>query len=198
LVYKRTLLVQNTLGSEDSPMINTLEILDSLVYYTSGSFICKAVLMLVQSTLRSRLPDVFIARESRLHKLFITRESRLPGVFTTRESRLASVFITGELIWTPESHFIDFKEHTTIFKGSIILKLNCRLLNFLRTCALCFQKLPNLRDSNRLPSVFNTWESITNTNNSTNIQKNLNSFLGLPIGTRRSCLMKKTQRRKIS
>ncbi len=51
-------------------------------------------------------------------------------------------------------------------------------------------------DSNRLPGVFITGESITNTNNSTNIIKNLKLFLGLPIGTRISCLMKKTGHEK--
>jgi hypothetical protein len=54
------------------------------------------------------------------------------------------------------------------------------------------QKLPNLKDSNRLPGVFITGESITNMNNSTNILKNSKSVLGMPIGTRRRCLMKKT------
>jgi hypothetical protein len=38
LVYKTTPLVQNTHGSQDSPVINTLESLDSLVYYSSESF----------------------------------------------------------------------------------------------------------------------------------------------------------------
>jgi hypothetical protein len=55
-----------------------------------------------------------------------------------------------------------------------------------------FEKLPYFRDSSRLPGVFITGESITNTNNSTNIRKNSKSFLGMPFGTRRSCLMKKT------
>jgi hypothetical protein len=35
-----------------------------------------------------------------------------------------------------------------------------------------------------------------NTNNSMNIRKNLKSFLGMPIRTRRSCLMKKTGHEK--
>jgi hypothetical protein len=55
------------------------------------------------------------------------------------------------------------------------------------------KKLPYFRDANGLPGVFITGESITNTNSSTNIPKNLESFLGMPIGTRRSCLMKKTE-----
>jgi hypothetical protein len=51
---------------------------------------CKAVLMLVSKTPRSRLPGVFI-----------TGESRLPGVFTTGKSSLPVVFITRERFWTP-------------------------------------------------------------------------------------------------
>jgi hypothetical protein len=88
LAYKRTLLVQNTLSRQDSHVINTLGSLDSLVYYTPELF-WKAVLMLVQSTLRSQLP----------------------GVFISGEWRLAGVFIIGESFWTPEIHFTDVKEH---------------------------------------------------------------------------------------
>ncbi len=69
--------------------------------------------------------------------------------------------------------------------------------NYLGTCDLCLQKLPTLKDSNRLPDVFIVRESITNTNNSTNIRKNLKSFLGMPIGTRRSCLMKKPDEKNL-
>jgi hypothetical protein len=57
---------------------------------------------------------------------------------------------------------------------------------------ICLQKkLPNLRDSYGLPDIFIAMESITNTNNFTNISKNLKSFLGMPIGTKKSSLMKK-------
>ncbi len=73
-------------------------------------------------------PRVFITGESRLPCVFTTGESRFPGVFTTGKLRLAGIFITGESFWTPGSHFTDFKVHTTIFKGSIILKIVCRLL----------------------------------------------------------------------
>jgi hypothetical protein len=48
----------------------------------------------------------------------------------------------------------------------------------------------------RLPSSKYTRESITNSNNSLNIQKNLKSFLGWSNGTRRKCLMKKTRVKK--
>jgi hypothetical protein len=60
---------------------------------------------------------------------------KTPRVFTTGELRLPGVFITKESFWTP-SRITDFKEHTTIFKGSVILKIDCRLL--------MFEKLPNL------------------------------------------------------
>ncbi len=39
-------------------------------------------------------------------------------------------------------------------------------------------------------------ESITNSNNSSNIRKNSKSFLGVSNGTRRRCLMKKTRVKK--
>ncbi len=61
---------------------------------------------------------------------------KAPHVFTTGELRLPGVFITKELFWTLRSRITDFKEHATIFKGSVILKINCRLL--------MFEKLPNL------------------------------------------------------
>jgi hypothetical protein len=97
--------------------------------------------MLVRSTLRSRLPSVIITGESRLPCVFITGESRLPGVFTTGELRLAGVFTKGESFWTPGSHFTDFKEHITIFKGSVILKIDCRLLKLLGDMRFMFAKI---------------------------------------------------------
>ncbi len=54
-----------------------------------------------------------------------------------------------------------------------------------------FEKVASPKDSNRLPGIFITGESITNTNNLMIIKKNLKSFLDVPIGTRRSCLKKK-------
>jgi hypothetical protein len=84
--------------------------------------------MLIQGTVRSRFPGVFITGELELPCVFITGESRLPGVLTTGELRLAGVFTTRESFGTPRSHFTDFKEPITIFKGSVILKIDCRLL----------------------------------------------------------------------
>jgi hypothetical protein len=97
--------------------------------------------MLVQSTLRSRLPGVIITGESKLPCVFITEELRLPGVFTTGELRLAGVFTTGVSFWTPGSHFTDFKERITIFKGSVILKIDCRLLKLLGDMQFMFAKM---------------------------------------------------------
>jgi hypothetical protein len=56
-------------------------------------------------------------------------------------SSLVSRFGTGE-------SFTNLREHTTIFKGSIILKSTVGYFNDLERCYLCLQKLPNLRDSN--------------------------------------------------
>jgi hypothetical protein len=70
---------QNTSGNPDSPLINTLGSLDSLVCL-SPEFFCKPVLMLVQSTPRSQLSGVFITDESGLSGVFMIRESfRMPG-----------------------------------------------------------------------------------------------------------------------
>ncbi len=51
-------------------------------------------------------------------------------------------------------------------------------------------------EESRLPSSEYTGESITNSNNSSNIRKNLKSCLAVFNGTRRSCLMKKTRVKK--
>jgi hypothetical protein len=48
----------------------------------------------------------------------------------------------------------------------------------------------------RLPGSEYTEESITNSNNSSNIRKNSKSFLGVSNGTRRRCLIKKTSFKK--
>jgi hypothetical protein len=81
-------------------------------------------------------------------------------------------------------------------KGLSFWKSSVGYFSSLGTCDLCLQKLPNLKDSNWLPGVFIAGESITNTNNSTNIRKNSKSFLDMPIGTRKKCLMKKTGHEK--
>jgi hypothetical protein len=86
--------------------------------------------MLVPNTPRSWLPGVFI-----------TRECRLSGVLNMGESRLLSVINTWESFWTPRSRFTDFNEHTTIFKGTIIIKIDCTVLP---------------KDSNQLPAAFIT------------------------------------------
>jgi hypothetical protein len=154
--------------------------------------------MLVQSTLRSRLPGVLITGESRLPCVFITGELRLPGVFTTGELRLPSVFITGESFGHRGVILLILRSIQQPLKGMSFLKLSVVYFNSLGTCDLCLQKLHNLKDSYWLLGVFVAGESISNTNNSTNIQKYSKSFLGMPIGTRKSCLLKKTGHKKIS
>jgi hypothetical protein len=56
--------------------------------------------------------------------------------------------------------------------------------------------MPHQRNSNRLPNVFITGESITKMKNSMNIRKNSIPFLVIPIGTKSSCLMNKTGKEK--
>jgi hypothetical protein len=71
--------------SLDSPVINTLGSLYSVVFLSPENFL-KSILMLVLNTPRSHLG------------VFITGESRILGVFTTTgESRILAVFITGKL-----------------------------------------------------------------------------------------------------
>jgi hypothetical protein len=79
-------------------------------------------------------------------------------------------------------------------KGLSFLKSTVGYFNYLVTCNLCLQILHKLRDFNRLPGV--PRESITNTNNSTNIRTNSKSFLGMPIGNRKNWVMKKTGEEK--
>jgi hypothetical protein len=77
---------------------------------------------------------------------------KTPHVFTTGELIFPGVFITKELFWTLRSRITDFKEHTTIFKGSVILKIECRLLRF--------EKLPNCVQYFARESVMNTKHSV--------------------------------------
>ncbi len=167
--------MQNTLRSRDSPVINTLGSLDSLVYYSPESFFVNLVLCLFKVHLEVDSP-----------------------VYSSQGRWDSPVYSSpGSRFWT-WNHFTDFKEHITIFKGGIIPKIVCTVHYFtsLGTCDLCLQNLLNLKDSNRLHGVFIAGELITNTKNSTNIRKNSKSFLGMPIGTRRSCSMKKTGQEK--
>jgi hypothetical protein len=110
----------------------------------------------------SLLPDLFVTKfflKPVLTLCIHDRRVKAPSVFTTgsRDSPVKN---------TQGSRFTNFKEHTTILKETNILKIDCKLLNYLR---LMFGKLTYPRDSNRLPGVFFNRESILNTkNNSTN------------------------------
>ncbi len=108
-------------------MINTLESLDSLVYIQQ--------------------------------KDFFKTHSDACSKYTKKSSPWCIQHRGVETRWcihTLGSHFTDFKEHTrtTIFKGSIIIKLTVSYVNYLGTCDLCLQKLPKLRNSNQHPGVF--------------------------------------------
>jgi hypothetical protein len=74
-------------------------------------------------------------------------------------------------------------------KATIILKTDCRLFWLLRDTWFKFEKLSYPRDSNRLPGVFITGESISNVNTCKNMWKYYKSFLDVPIRAGRSCLI---------
>jgi hypothetical protein len=112
----------------------------------------------------------YLSPESVFVKLFkclfqIHQEVGLLGVFTTGKSRFPCVLITVESFWTPGDVLLNFRS---------IQKFIIGYSNYLGTSDLCLKKLPYTRDSNRLPGVFITEESITNTNNSTIIPNNQN------------------------
>ncbi len=130
-------------------MINTLGSFGSLVYYSPESFFVNLFLCCACSKYTKKLTPRCIHHRGIETPLCIHhRGVETPQCIYHQGLRLASVFITGESFWTPGSHFghrgvildtgesfwtlgshiTDFKEHTTIFKGSIILKIVCRLL----------------------------------------------------------------------
>ncbi len=109
-------------GSWDSPVVNTPGSRPKLVVFLlTCSYACSKYT-------KKSTPWWIHHRGLRLPCVFITGELIPSRVFTTGELRLPGVFITRESFWTPGSNFTDFKEHTTIFKWSIILKIICRLL----------------------------------------------------------------------
>jgi hypothetical protein len=152
--------------------------------------------MLVKSTLRSRLPG-YSSQGSRDSPVYSPPGNRDSPVYSPPGSWDSPVYSS------PGSRFghrgvilLILRSVQQSLKGLSFDKSSVGYFNSLGTCDLCLQKLPNLKDSNRLPGVFITGESITNTNNSTNLRKNSKSVLGMPIGTRRRCLMKKTGHEK--
>ncbi len=90
---------QNTPGSHDFPVINTLGSLDSMVCwsneifkYTCSDACSKKVHQEVDSLVYSSQGS----RDFLLYSLPFTRELSIPGVFITGESGLCGVFKIGE------------------------------------------------------------------------------------------------------
>jgi hypothetical protein len=94
----------------------------------------------------------------------LTNLGRLPGVFTTGESQLPCDEYTRESRLPGDEYTGESRLPGDEYTGE-----------------------------SRLPGSEYTRVSITNSNNSSNIQKNSKSFLGVSNGTRRRCLMKKTR-----
>jgi hypothetical protein len=146
--------------------------------------------MLVPSTLRNRLPGIFIPGKLRLHSV---RDST---VYSSPDSPVYSPL--GSCFGHRGVILPILRSIQQSLKVLSLKKLTVSYFNYLGTCDKCLQKLPNLRDHNRLPGVFISEESVMNMTNSTNIQKNSKTFLGMTIGTRICCLMKKNRRRNTS
>ncbi len=137
-------------------MLNTLASLDSLVYLSPERLFVNLFWFLFQ-----------------MHQEFW-----LPGIFITGKPRLQGVFITRESFWTPKSCFTDFKEHTTIFKRTIILNIDSRLYEW--KCDLCLKNC-FIQGFNWLPGILITGESITNSPRI--FEKIWNRFWTRPLGS---------------
>ncbi len=113
-------------GKRDSPVMNRVHYGVDLNWFPKTSW-CKI-------HQRDKTPYDWYTGESLFPGLFATRKfcckpvlmlvpitpiSWLSGLFTTGQSRLPGVFFTRKLFWTLGSHFTNFKEHTTSFKGTI-------------------------------------------------------------------------------
>jgi hypothetical protein len=124
--FTKNPLVQNTRGNQDSPVIKTLGSLYSLFYFSPESFFVNLFWCLfeIHQVVYSQVYSSQGSWDSLVY--FTTGVSGLPRVFTTRELRLPSEFINGETFERGKL-LTNFKEHTTICKGIIILKIDCRL-----------------------------------------------------------------------
>ncbi len=152
--------------------------------------------MLVQSTLRCRLRG-YSSQGSRDSPVYSPLGSQDSLVYSPPGSWDSPVYSSSG------SHFghrgvisLILRSIQQSLKGLSFYKSSVGYFNSLGKCDLNLQKLPNIKDSNRLPGVFIAGESIMNTNNFTNIRKNLKSVLDMPNGTSRRCLMKKTEHKK--
>ncbi len=118
--------MQNTPGSRDSPVINTLGSLDSLVYYSPESFFEKLFLCLfkVHKEVDSSVHHRGVQTPLCIHHQGVDT----PWCIHHRGVETRQCIHHRGVNWTPGSHFMDFKEHITIFKGSIIQKIDYRLL----------------------------------------------------------------------
>jgi hypothetical protein len=96
------------------------------------------------------------------------------------------------------SRLTDLKEHTTIFKENVILKMSIGYFNCLRTCDLCLKKIASPKDSNRLPGVLSPGSQLRIGITPRIFEKNSKSCLEVPIGNRRSIFKKKKRRQKFT
>jgi hypothetical protein len=154
----------NTLGSPDSWTVCPQNIFLETCYGACSKYTKKSNHWCIHHG-ELRFLNVFTTGELRLPRVFTTGELRLPGVFITRESFVnikehgqslkvislvySSLVSRGSLVYSWSGNrlgcqgvvFTDFKEHTTVFKGSIILKTDCRLLKVPSDIWFMFEKM---------------------------------------------------------
>jgi hypothetical protein len=103
-------------------------VFDTLVCLSPEFFCCIFVnlfwCLFKLCTPRSQFPAAFITGVSRFPNLFTTWSRDSLGSWDPR------VFMIGASFWTLGSRFTKFKEHTTIFTGSVILEIDWRLLYY--------------------------------------------------------------------
>jgi hypothetical protein len=136
--------------------------------------------MLVQSTLRSRLPGVLITGESR------------STVYSSPGSRDSLVYSSPGIVLDTEESFYQFlRSITTNFEESIILqKSTVGYFNSLGNVTCVFKNCPTqviLIDSPVYSSPGRRLQKLI----TSGIFEKIRNCLVMPIGTKRSCLMEK-------
>ncbi len=119
------------------------------------------------------------------YMVYLPQGSRHSPVYSPPGNQDSPVCSSPRNVVDSGSHFTTFKEHSAIFTGIIIQKIDCGLLYLPNDLRFIFEKCPTLRKSNQLPDDKYTRESISNTNKSTISQQN---YWG-----KKNCFMNKTE-----
>jgi hypothetical protein len=159
----------------------------------------------ISSPGKSRLPGLYDTS-------IIISLQKMPGVWYSRESRLHSIFIKGEF-WLPrvgiwhrqvflQTSWVGYSVYSSL--GSLELSWllfvffpwGSRLPGWIHQGVTWIHGVEHTRVS-RIPDGEYTGDSITNTNNSTNIRQSSKSFWAMSKGTRKGLCDGKKRRWKI-